>query len=132
MQHNGHCLCGAIGFEVKGEPNVVAVCHCRDCQRSAGAPMVSWAMFPESALRITKGQPKTINSSGTAMRSFCADCGSGLFYRNEAVLPGIVDVQTATLDNPEALPPAMQIQTAERLEWMQHLADLPEFQRFPE
>ncbi|GGD10314.1 hypothetical protein GCM10007418_31680 [Halopseudomonas salina] len=88
-------------------------------------------MFAESALTLTQGQPKTINSSGTAMRSFCPDCGSGLFYRNAAVLPEIVDVQIATLDDPEALPPAVQIQTAERLHWMLQVQELPEFERFP-
>jgi hypothetical protein len=93
--------------------------------------MVAWAMFPEAALTVTLGQPKTINSSGSAMRSFCSDCGSGLFYRNEEFLPGIVDVQTATLDNPDALPPGVQIQTAERIGWMPHIHELPEFSRFP-
>jgi hypothetical protein len=131
MAYSGQCMCGAIRYQLAGEPNVVAVCHCRDCQRGAGAPMVSWAMFPESALTLAQGQPKTINSSGTAMRSFCSDCGTGLFYRNDAVLPGIVDVQSSTLDDPEALPPAVQIQTAERLNWMKRLHELPEFERFP-
>lgn len=131
MPYSGQCMCGAIRYQLAGEPNVVAVCHCRDCQRGAGAPMVSWAMFPEAAFTLTQGQPKTINSSGTAMRSFCGDCGTGLFYRNEAMLPGIVDIQSATLDNPEALPPAAQIQTAERLSWMKQLHELPEFERFP-
>ncbi|MBL4610765.1 MAG: GFA family protein, partial [Pseudomonas sp.] len=107
-------------------------CHCRDCQRAAGAPAVSWAMFPESALTVTQGTPRTINSSGAAMRSFCAKCGSGLFYRNETFLPGIVDVQTATLDAPDALPPSVQIQVAERLGWMQHMQELPAFTRFPD
>ena len=93
--------------------------------------MVAWAMFPETALTVTKGQPKTINSSGTAMRSFCADCGSGLFYRNAVVLPGVVDVQSSTLDDPEALPPTVQIQTAERLNWMKQAHELHEFERFP-
>lgn len=93
--------------------------------------MVSWAMFPETALSLTKGQPKTINSSGTAMRSFCAECGSGLFYRNAAVLPGIVDVQSATLDEPDLLPPSLQVQTAERLHWISTINQLPEFERFP-
>jgi hypothetical protein len=131
MTYSGHCLCGAIRYQLAGEPDVVAVCHCSDCQRSAGAPMVAWAMFPENALTVTQGQPKTINSSGAAMRSFCADCGTGLFYRNETVLPGIVDIQSSTLDDPEALPPVMQIQTAERLHWMKQLHALPEFERFP-
>ncbi|MFO7704117.1 MAG: GFA family protein [Halopseudomonas sp.] len=131
MPYSGRCLCGAIRYQLSGTPQVTVLCHCRDCQRSAGAPMVAWAMFPEAALTLTQGQPKTINSSGTAMRSFCADCGSGLFYRNAAVLPGIVDVQSATLDDPDALSPTVQIQTAERLSWMQHVHELPEFKRFP-
>ncbi|MCM8613684.1 GFA family protein [Accumulibacter sp.] len=131
MNLSGRCLCGAIHYQLSGAPRVVALCHCRDCRRSAGAPAVAWAMFPETSLTVTKGQPRTINSSGTAMRSFCADCGTGLFYRNAAVLPGLVDVQSATLDDPEALPPTVQVQTAERLDWMLHLHELPEFARFP-
>lgn len=128
---SGQCLCGAIKYELSGKPITVALCHCRDCQRAAGAPMVTWAMFPETALSITKGQPKTINSSGTAMRSFCANCGSGLFYRNAEILPGIVDVQTATLDDPEAFAPIAQIQTAERMNWLPHIHELTEFERYP-
>ena len=131
MTLTGQCLCGAIRYQLTGEPRHVAVCHCRDCRRSAGAPMVSWAMFPESALTLLQGQPRTINSSGSAMRSFCPDCGTGLFYRNAVNLPGIVDVQSATLDDPDALPPGVQIQVAERLRWMQQAHELPAFERFP-
>jgi hypothetical protein len=132
MTYEGQCLCGAVRYQLAGAPKSVSLCHCKDCRRSAGAPVVSWAMFPESALTLTQGQPKSINSSGTAMRSFCADCGSGLFYRNAVVLPGIVDVQTATLDDPDALPPTVQIQTAERIGWMANRHELPEFERYPE
>ena len=128
---SGSCHCGAIRYELSGKPQVVALCHCSDCRRSAGAPFVMWAMYPESSLTIRSGTAKTINSSGTAMRSFCPDCGTGLFYRNEAILPGIVDIQAATLDDPNSLPPAIQIQTAERLDWVSHMNELPEYERFP-
>ena len=131
MSYSGSSHCGAIQYELSGEPQVVALCHCSDCRRSAGAPCVAWAMYPEASLVVSKGAPKTINSSGTAMRSFCPECGTGLFYRNEAILAGIVDVQAATLDDPNALPPAIQIQTAERLGWVSHINELPEYERFP-
>ena len=131
MTYSGRCLCGAIHYQAVGPPNYVALCHCSDCQRSAGAPMVTWAAFREASLTVTKGVPKTINSSPTAIRSFCADCGSGLFYRNETVLPGIVDIQSSTLDDPSALPPTMQVQTAERLAWMKDVNELAQFERFP-
>ena len=131
MSHTGRCLCGAIHYELSGTPNSVSVCHCVDCQRSAGAPMVVWAEFPESSVRIKKGTPKTINSSGAAVRSFCPECGSGLFYRNSEVLPGLVEVQASTLDDPNTLPPTSQIQTAERQSWVPQLATLKAYERFP-
>ena len=131
MSHTGGCRCGTIRYSLSAAPRSVSLCHCRDCQRSAGAPMVAWAMFAEGAFTLLQGEPKTVNSSGTAMRSFCPECGTGLFYRNAVILPGLVDVQTATLDDPAALPPGGEIQTAERLAWMQPHAGLPQFPRFP-
>lgn len=131
MTHTGGCHCGAIRYEVSGEPQHVALCHCSDCRRSAGAPMVAWAAFAEDELKIVQGSPKTFNSSGTAMRCFCPDCGSGLFYRNAEFLPGIVDIQSATLDYPSALPPQAHIQMAETIGWMETAHSLPKFDRFP-
>jgi hypothetical protein len=131
MPHVGRCHCGAIRYEFASEPENVSLCHCVDCRRSAGAPVVAWAGFAESDLKVIRGTPKTRNSSGTAMRSFCADCGTGLFYRNAEMLPDVVEVQVATLDDPDALLPTMQIQTAEEIGWMKTAHELPRFDRFP-
>lgn len=93
--------------------------------------MVAWATFAEVELTVTQGETTTFNSSGTALRSFCDACGTGLFYRNEAFLPGIVDIQSATFDNPSALPAGAHIQVAERLDWMVDAHSLPMFERYP-
>ena len=131
MELTGGCHCGAIRYAVSGEPKHVALCHCSDCRKSAGAPMVGWAAFAEEDFALTQGEPAVFNSSGTAFRSFCAKCGTGLVYRNAQYLPGIVDIQSATFDNPDALPPGVHIQTAERLGWMESAHELPAFERFP-
>ena len=94
--------------------------------------MVAWAAFAEDQLKMLAGTPKTFNSSGSAMRSFCNECGTGLFYRNAQYLPGIVDIQSVTLDDPDALPAGAHIQVAERIGWMASAHSLPEFQRFPD
>ena len=132
MSYAGGCHCGRIRYRLEGEPIHVDLCHCADCRRSSGAPVVCWAGFPAAALRLEKAQPTTFNSSGTAMRDFCPDCGTGLFYRNEQLLPGILEVQSATLDDPEALRPEKHIQAAERLSWMETAHELPSVERFPE
>ena len=126
----GGCHCGAIRYEIAGEPINHSLCHCRDCRRSSGAPMVGWAMMSLDQLAFS-GEPAIFASSENARRHFCIQCGTGLFYTNEEFLPGIVDVQTGTLDEPENLPAQAQIQTAERLPWMEAAHELPMFERFP-
>lgn len=127
----GGCHCGAIRYEVEGEPIVHALCHCTDCRRHAGAPMVGWTMYPKGALKVTKGTPKTYKSSESGRRQFCPECGTGLFYVNDVMLPNIVDVQSATYDDPAAIPPRAHIQVAERIEWMKRAHELPTFDRYP-
>ncbi len=131
MQLEGGCHCGAVRYEVNGEPLHIAMCHCSDCRKAAGAPVVSWAAFTEEAFRVTRGEARTRNSSGQSMRSFCPECGTGLYFRNAEHLPGVVDIQTATLDDPGALAPQVHIQVAERIGWMAEAHRLPEFERFP-
>jgi len=131
MPMTGGCHCGAIRYTTEGEAIAHALCHCSDCRRHAGAPMVGWIMFPSDAVRVTKGTPKVYASSENGRRHFCADCGTGLFYTNGQMLPGLIDVQSATYDEPEAVPPKAHTQVAERLSWMAHVHELPTFERYP-
>ncbi|MGE4323220.1 MAG: GFA family protein [Sphingobium sp.] len=126
----GRCQCGAIRYEVSGEPAYSALCHCGDCRRSAGAPMVGWALFPEGRVRVS-GTPVRYRSSQDATRHFCGTCGTGLFYTNPAVFPGSIDIQTATLDDPGAWPPQAHVQMAEATSWMRGVQELPAFDRYP-
>lgn len=131
MTLSGGCHCGAVRYEVKGAPVHIALCHCADCRKSSGAPMVAWAAFQNNQFRVSAGEARTINSSGASFRSFCPNCGSGLWFVNEEALPGLVDIQSATLDDPDALRPQAQIQVAERIGWMKDAHSLPAFERFP-
>jgi len=132
MAHSGGCHCGAVRYTVSGTPVHAGLCHCQDCRKSSGAPMVAWAAFEAGDFSVTKGEARTRNSSGKSMRSFCAECGTGLWYSNADFLPGLIDIQIASLDDPEALPPVCHIQTAERIGWMASAHELPAFKRFPE
>lgn len=131
MSITGGCHCGQIRYELTGEPFHHALCHCTDCRRSAGAPMVGWTMYPDSALTVTQGNPHTYASSEHGRRQFCPNCGTGLFYVNADMLPNIVDVQSATYDDPEAVPAQSHIQTADRISWMTNVHTLPAFEHYP-
>lgn len=128
----GRCHCGAIAYEIRGEVKHTSLCHCGDCRRASGAPAVGWVAVEHAQFRLLQGKPTIHESSPGVERGFCGRCGSGLTYTNEAVIPGLIDIQIATLDDPAAMPPQVQIQMAERLPWMQGLDDLPAFPRYPE
>ena len=127
---SGGCHCGAVRYEMTAEVAHHALCHCGDCRKASGAPAVAWAMAATDQVTIT-GEPLTYASSEHGRRLFCGACGTSLFYTNDVVFPGMIDVQSATLDDPDAIPLQAQIQTAERIGWMTHLGDLPEFERYP-
>lgn len=127
---SGQCHCGAIRYSMPTAVEHHALCNCQDCRRHSGAPLVGWALVGRDELEVS-GTPKIYASSELGRRHFCADCGTGLFYTNDAIFPGKIDVQSATLDNPDLIPPGAQIQTAERIGWMERLNDLPAFERYP-
>jgi hypothetical protein len=130
MATTGRCHCGAVTYHAAGEPLHHALCHCTDCRRSAGAPMVGWIAYPEDQVTVI-GAPTTYQSSDSGRRLFCSTCGTGLFYTNAEMLPGIIDIQSTTLDEPERFAPEAHIQVAERLPWMTDVANLPQFARYP-
>ena len=87
--------------------------------------------FPAENFNVIKGKAVSYNSSCASWRHFCGQCGTGMYFINEQMLPGIVDIQSATLDDAQVHPPAAQIQTAERLDYMADLAAMPQFERYP-
>ena len=92
--------------------------------------MVAWAIFRKDQLQAT-GEVATYASSVDGRRQFCPRCGTGLFYLNDVIFAGLIDVQVATLDDPDVLKPIEQIQVAERIGWMKTAHELPAFDRYP-
>jgi hypothetical protein len=130
MAITGGCRCGAIRYSAEAQPHHQALCWCADCRRSAGATPVGWMLFDQDAVAIS-GEVRSYASPPNVTRQFCGTCGTGLFYLNAKMFPGQVDVQMGTLDQVDALAPQASIQAAEAPAWMEGLADLPRFERYP-
>ena len=130
MTVTGGCRCGAVRYVAEGAPAHHALCHCEPCRRSAGAPMVGWALFARDAVTIT-GTPTRYNSSGDVERSFCGTCGTGLFYESASIFPGKIDIQSGSFDDPEAIAPQACIQMADAPGWIGAVPALPKFDRYP-
>lgn len=127
----GRCHCGEIVYSFRGGARDSSVCHCDDCRRCAGAPSVAWMDVASDDFAIERGEPTMYRSSPDAQRYFCGRCGTGLYYVNENALPGLVAIQIATLDDPEAYRPTIHVQMADALSWEEALPGLPRFDRYP-
>ena len=128
----GGCRCGAVRYRIRGDAIVHhALCHCRDCQHASGAPMVAWLAVPEDDFTHLAGAPVHYRGPSGSVRAFCGVCGTPLWFINAETLPGIVDIQSVTLDEPDAFVPEAQIQLADRRAWIDGMAQLPQFARYP-
>jgi hypothetical protein len=127
----GGCHCGAVRYSIEGKPKHSSVCHCQSCRRTTGGLTTAWVGFPADALRIEQGEPRSYSSSAGVERRFCGACGTSLFYTNETAMPGVVDILTATLDDPRKFPAQLHVQMADALPWEAKLDGLPKYRRFP-
>ncbi len=121
----GRCLCGDIRYEISQPAIGTGFCHCRICQRFAGAPINAWAAFPKEAVRFT-GEPTYYRSSLIAERGFCARCGAGLTYRLlKPKESGYLIIGTASLDKPEEFAPTWHGCVESQMPWLDVHDDLP-------
>jgi hypothetical protein len=115
MPHEGGCLCGAVRYEVEGEPLNVRVCHCRNCQKAMGSPYYARAMFPQTALTI-EGETAHYPTSDRIDRVFCPRCGTRLFtWRRDGSAAGVA---LATFDDRNAFAPTEHIWVSAKIDWV--------------
>src|SRR6266576_2760821 len=77
----GHCLCGAVRFEIDEPLMGASYCHCTRCQRRTGTAASANGYVPPGSLRFVAGEELTRPwepGDGWA-KQFCSVCGSSLF-----------------------------------------------------
>jgi len=120
--YSGGCQCGRVRFRVDGTLGRASICHCRMCQKAFGsffAPLVS---APAEHLTWTRGEPAWFQSSNKVRRGFCPACGTPLAYDWGG--PAL-ELAIGAFDEPERVPPTIQVGLEHRLSWFSRLADLP-------
>ncbi|MBT8081627.1 MAG: GFA family protein [Gammaproteobacteria bacterium] len=124
----GGCFCGTVRFEVEGPETFACFCHCRSCQRAAGAPVVAWATYLRNTFRLTHGEMQSIRSSPGVTRGFCARCGSSITYEH-AKRGDDIDITVSCLDDPSAPALKAHIWTEDKQPWLTIGDDLPVYEK---
>ena len=113
----GGCHCGAIRYEVSAAPFDADYCHCRDCQKTSGAPVVAWMDFQKDQVTWSGNEPAEYISSEYIRRGFCPQCGSTLSYRSTRY-PDYFTLSIASLDEPDRVKPNYHIHTDSQVSWL--------------
>lgn len=133
MKRTGGCLCGAVRYLLRGEPEAIAVCHCTHCQKQSGSPFSFNLFFKEADYEQT-GETRffvdTGDSGQPSHRHFCGSCGSPILTR-VSTLPGMVLMKAGTLDSMEGLQPQIEIYTDRAVKWLAPAPGAVRFARSP-
>jgi hypothetical protein len=125
----GGCLCKSIRYKIDSVFDVI-YCHCNQCRRSSGAPVLLCAAVAGDAFRVNEGTPTAYRTSSSGCSYFCGKCGSGLYgkYLEEghplARNGRYFSVRVGTFDEPERLRPQIHQWVESKLSWFDTTDDL--------
>lgn len=128
---NGHCLCGALRYELQGPFSAMMHCHCSMCRKHHGTGFGTFVVAPIAGFRWLAGEDKCRRyaSSPAGERSFCSVCGSA----GPTVMPafGIAVAPAASLEGDLGIKPQSHIFVASKAPWDAIADDLPQFDEYP-
>lgn len=122
------CCCGSLKAEAEGEPAVVSLCNCFECQRRTGSPFGVGAYYQSEQVRVSG--PNSVYERSVEGRwlrfHFCPACGSTVYWHT-ANHPGRVGIAVGAFADPDFPAPQRSVFERSRHHWLQVPADIPGF-----
>src|SRR5882757_10165274 len=114
---SGQCLCGKVCFEIDVPARWAWHDHSAASRRAHGAAYATYVGSWRKRLRVTKGKTAITRyeDKGNA-RSFCAHCGTQLFYERPRS-PHMVNIPRALFSGRTGRQPLYHIAIEELQEW---------------
>ncbi|MBL8833752.1 MAG: GFA family protein [Rhodospirillales bacterium] len=132
--YGGGCACGAIRYEISGEPVFSNHCQCRQCQRVSGTGHGSYMTFASRAQVKLSGKAAHRDLKGdsgsTKTHAFCPACGSPV-YLTFAAMPDLFTVHASSLDEPARFRPQVVTYAGSGHAWDTLDAALTKFEKMP-
>jgi hypothetical protein len=119
--YKGGCACGAVRYEISGEPVFQNHCQCLDCQKKSGTGHGSYLTVMRDGVKLTGAATHwdiVADSGNVKTRAFCPTCGSPLYIAFNAA-PQFLAVHAGSLDDPRRFKPHAVTYTSRALAWDQ-------------
>ena len=115
----GSCLCGAVKYEVTGEPKRFYHCHCSRCRKATGTGHASNLFIQPGALKWLHGEEQIrafkVPEAKRFTNNFCATCGGRL--PRQAKDTDVVMIPAGSLDDVAPIKPQARIFSGSRASW---------------
>jgi len=124
-----HCSCGSLSVETQGDPAVVVVCHCTECQRRTGSVFGVSAWFHNDKVQsngTSKSYIRTARENRTIRFEFCPNCGTSLYYEAD-LRPGMTAVVLGAFGDPNFTKPSRSVWETNRHKWVEFSCELVQF-----
>ena len=129
----GGCLCENIRYTCEAEPMMMAICHCKNCQKQTSTSFSILVAVPKGSLNI-EGELSAYNDQGSSgqavIRKFCGKCGSPILS-DVAALPTMDFLKAGTLDDTSWLKPEAQLWCDSAQSWLKLDADIAQMAQNP-
>jgi hypothetical protein len=121
MTRTAACSCGQLTVTVSGEPDAVAACSCRECQKSTGSVFGVSTYWPKSALQSIAGGATCWRRSSWKGRwidnYFCPVCGSTVYWYAES-LPDSIGICAGNFADPAFPAPTYAVWCESKHPWV--------------
>lgn len=130
---SGSCLCGAVKYQVSGDPQRFYHCHCSRCRKSSGTGHATNLFLSDAHLQFTAGESMLkqfkVPEAKRFARQFCMNCGSQV-ARFVPEIDGVV-IPAGSLDDEIAIKPQARIFWDSRADWSCDGDSLPRYAEYP-
>ncbi len=116
---SGSCQCGNVQYRLLKAPQLVAACHCKECQKLSTSAFSITAMVDSSDVEF-EGElahwERRCDSGNISAAKFCPTCGNRIYHYNPDA-PDSIKLKPANLSDTSILNPSVHIWTSQKQDW---------------
>lgn len=112
---SGSCNCGGVKWQAEGDLRGVVACHCGQCRKQTGLYYAATNVADDKLSFASDATLKWYQSSDSAKRGFCNECGSALFWKHDK--DAFTSILVGSIDGPTGLDIVEHIFTDDMPDW---------------
>ena len=114
------CACGQLSIRCEGDPLLVSLCNCLDCQKRTGGVFGLAAFFDRANVTPSgeaKSYARSSDSGWKVTFHFCPTCGGSVYWEPERK-PELVAIGVGGFADPTFPAPTQSVHNKSRHPWI--------------